>query len=116
MKKHLFTIFTLILFIVLSCSDDCEKEDPTLVLRNNGPGRADVQIKTSGGNTENVNNIEVGTTSEKRSFSPGDIEFTFSIQGVANSIEYFLHIDYCTDYVVTIQPDTTIIATKNKRD
>ena len=61
MKKLLFLIFAILTVLVSNCSDDCEKEDPTLILVNNGTGRADVQIKTSGCNTENINNVEVGT-------------------------------------------------------
>ena len=116
MKKLLFLIITVLIVLVSSCSDDCEKEDPSLILVNNGTGRADIQIKTSGGNTENINNVEVGTSSEKRSFSPGEIEFTFAIQGITNDITFFLRVDYCTDYIVTIRPDNTVIANSTKRD
>ncbi len=69
-----------IAILQISCSNECENENPTLVLVNNGTDKADIQIKTSGGNTENINNIEPGTSSEKRSFARGDIEFTISIK------------------------------------
>ena len=97
-------------FIVFSlgCSNECENQNPTVILANNGTGKADIQIKTSGGNTENINNIEPGSSSEKRSFAPGTIEFTISIQGVDAPIEYAISTSYCNDYTVTINVDNTI--------
>ncbi len=46
------------LFICLSFigCDSCDGENPSVLLINNGTGKADIQIKTSGGNTENMNN------------------------------------------------------------
>ena len=114
MKKILLlSLFTLAM-LQISCSDDCENENPTVVLVNNGTNRADIQIKTSGGNTENINNIEPGTSSEKRSFARGDIEFTISIQGVAENIVYVLPTDYCTAYAVTIKEDNTVSGSGEK--
>ena len=36
-----------------------------------------------------MNNIEPGTSSERRAFETGDIEFTMSIQGVNDDIVMF---------------------------
>ncbi len=113
MKKILFAIF--IGTVLLSaCSDDCEKENPTVVLVNNGLTKADIQIKTSGGNTENINNILPGQSSEKRSFAPGEIEFTVTIQGVQDPVEYVLAASYCTEYTVTINEDNTVSGSGRK--
>ncbi len=109
MKKifNIFLIFS-VSFIIMHCSDECESEQPTLTLINNGTGKADVQIKTSGGNTENINNIIVGTSSEKRSFAPGSIELTITIQGVPEPIEYQVSILNCNNYLLTIDPNNTV--------
>ena len=99
----------------ISCSG-CDGENPSVQLINNGTGKADIQIKTSGGNTENMNNIEPGTSSERRTFDRGDIEFTISIQGVNDDIVYVLHTDFCNDYTVTINPDNTVTSSGNQRE
>ena len=103
----LVALLGLIVFSI-GCNDGCENQNPTVKLINNGTGKADIQIKTSNGNTENINNIEPGTSSEKRSFAPGKIEFTISIQGVQDPIEYELSTSYCHDYTVTINEDNTV--------
>ncbi len=112
MKKLAIVIqlTTLLSFIVFSigCSDGCENQNPTVKLVNNGTGKADIQIKTSNGNTENINNIEPGTSSEKRSFAPGKIEFTISIQGVQDPIEYSITTLFCNDYTVAINEDNSV--------
>ena len=108
MKKT--TIMLLIVFVALivGCSDDCESQNPTVKLTNNGTDNADIQIKTSGGNTENINGVEPGTTSEKRSFAPGKIEFTISIKGEPEPIVYELVTVYCHDYTVKINEDNSV--------
>ena len=115
LRFAVYLIITGIFFLLNSCSE-CDEENPTVVLINNGTGKADIQIKTSGGNTENINNIEIGTSSEKRSFDPGDIEFTVAIQGVNDPIVYLLKISFCSDYVVTINSDNSVTETSSKRD
>jgi hypothetical protein len=91
-------------------------ENPAVRLVNNGTGKADIQIKTSGGNTENINNIEPGSSSILRSFAPGDIEFTIAIQGVDEPIEYHLKVFYCMDYTVTIYPDNSVSGSAKERE
>jgi hypothetical protein len=108
MLKLLYIAFICILISLFGCSDDCENENPTVQLVNSGTGKADIQIKTSGGNTENINNVETGTSSERRSFSPGQIEFTIAIQGVAEPLVYNLTVEYCRDYTVTINSENTV--------
>lgn len=107
MKKNKLFMFFLLVFL-MGCSDDCESEQPTVTLLNNGTAKADVQIKTSGGNTENINNIEVGRSSERRAFAPGMIEFTISIQGVNDPIEYQTTILNCNHYILTINNNNTV--------
>ena len=116
MKTLLLLTSVLLFFYISGCGDDCENENPSVQLVNNGPAKADIQIKTSGGNTENINNVMPGTKSERRNFAPGDIEFTVAIQGVNDPIVYDLKVFYCADYTVTINPDTTVSGTSTNRD
>jgi hypothetical protein len=95
--------------------DSCDGENPSVQLVNNGTGKADIQIKTSGGNTENMNNIEPGTRSERRTFDRGNIEFTISIQEVPDDIVYVLQANYCNDYTVTINPDNSVTSSGQER-
>ena len=113
MKKILFLLFIGIA-LFSACSDDCDKEDPTVVLVNNSLTKADIQIKTSGGNTENINNIQPGASSEKRSFALGEIEFTVTIQGVQDPVEYVQSTSYCTEYTVKINEDNTVSGSGKK--
>lgn len=108
MKKLSIIILQSFIILSIGCSDGCDKQDPTVKLVNNGTSKADIQIKTSNGNTENINNIEPGSSSEKRSFAPGAIEFTISIQGVQDPIEYQISTIYCNDYTVTINDDNSV--------
>ncbi len=110
MKNKVFLLGIVVLVAIFSftCSDECESEQPTVTLVNNGTGKADVQIKTSGGNTENINNIAVGTSSEQRAFAPGLIEFTIAIQGVNDPIEYTMTILNCNHYILSITQDNSV--------
>jgi hypothetical protein len=108
-------IFTFLVSVV-GCSNDCDGENPTVKLVNSGTGKADIQIKTSGGNTENINNIESGTSSAPRSFAPGEIEFTIAIQGVSDPVVYNLPVVHCVDYTVTINGDNSVSASAQERD
>lgn len=115
MKRVVVLIFFCACISFIGC-DSCEGENPSVQLINNGTGKADIQIKTSGGNTENINNIEPGTSSERRNFESGNIEFTISIQGVNDDVVYVLPADYCHDYTVTINPDNTVSSSGDERD
>ena len=115
MKLVAFLIFLCVGLSFIGC-DSCEGENPSVLLTNNGTGKADIQIKTSGGNTENMNNIEPGTSSERRSFESGNIEFTISIQGVNDDVVYVLQADLCYDYTVTINSDNSVTSSGDERD
>ena len=114
MKKTTFIISICLSLFLISCS--CDAEDPSVILTNNGTGKADIQIKTSGGNTENINNVQPGTSSERRTFRPGNIEFTISIQGVNDDIVYMLSASDCSDYIVKINTDKTVTSSGKQRE
>ena len=115
MKKLavLIPLFIALSFISIGCG--CDGENPSVVLTNNGTGKADIQVKTSGGNTININNVQPGTSSTSQTFAPGDIEFTIAIQGVADPVLYTLHSASCYDYVVTVNSDNTVTSSGNER-
>ena len=114
MKIAALLISLFICFSIVGC-DSCDGENPSVLLVNNGTGKADIQIKTSGGNTENMNNIESGTSSERRTFDRGSIEFTISIQGVPDDIVYILQANTCNDYTVTINSDNNVTSSGQER-
>ena len=112
--KYIASIIA-ISFLMLLTGCGCDGEDPSVILRNNGTDKADIQIKTSGGNTENINNVMPGTTSARRNFRPGSIEFTVSIQGVQEPVVYELQANSCNDYTVTINADNTVTSSGKER-
>lgn len=113
MKKVLFLFLLSLSFFLVSCG--CDGEDPSVQLLNNGTGKADIQVKTSDGNTENINNVLPGTVSERRTFKPGNIQFTINIQGVADPVVYVLAASDCSDYKVTIKSDNTVTSSGTDR-
>ena len=113
MKNLAFIIGLCFSLFLVGCG--CDGEDPSVMLTNNGTGKADIQVKTSNGNTENINNIMPGTSSERRTFKSGNIEFTINIQGVADPVVYVLSASTCYDYTVTIKSDNTVTASGDER-
>lgn len=110
-----FALIVVLFFSMFLAGCGCDGEDPSVILRNNGTGKADIQVKTSNGNTENINNIMPGTSSEKRTFKAGNIEFTINIQGVADPVVYVLQAGTCYDYTVTINSNNTVSASGKER-
>ena len=115
MKIITFLVSLFVFLSLMGCAG-CDGERPSVVLVNNGTGKADIQIKTSGGNTENINNVQPGTSSERRFFEPGNIEFTIAIQGVNDPVIYNLQATTCYDYTVTINPDNSVTSSGRERD
>jgi hypothetical protein len=120
-KERLMQCFSILflasyLIFITGCSDDCNLENPSVRLVNFGTAKADIQIKTSGGNTENINNIQPGSSSPARSFAPGEIDFTITIQSEEVPVAYHLNVFFCMDYTVSINPDNSVSATGEKKD
>ena len=97
-----------------SCSKKCKDGDPQARIINNGTQKASVQIKTSNGNTENINNVDPGTTSPYTSYAAGQITFTI----VVNSTPYVKIVDMskCYDYDITIDANNNITTTADDRN
>src|SRR6185295_16143445 len=84
----------------LSSCKKCKGEDPRARIVNNGTDKASVQIKTSGGNTVNINNVDQGTTSFYESYAPGSVTFTITIKGVNYVINVVM--EKCFEYDINI--------------
>lgn len=115
MKRAAYLIAVFIIISLAGIGCGCDGENPSVVLKNNGTGKADIQVKTSGGYTVNINNIQPGTSSTSESFAPGDIVFTIAIQGVADPVVYTLHSTSCYDYVVTVNSDNSVTSSGSER-
>ena len=65
---------------LISCKDNGDAP-PRFRVRNNRPTDASLQVKTSGGNTININNVKSGVTTEYQYVEPGQVDITVSIHG-----------------------------------
>jgi len=101
-------------FSMAACNN-CKNEDPRARIVNNGTDKASVQIWTTGGNTENINNIEVGQTSDWRSFAAGATNFTVSIQGEADTV-LVVNMLNCFQYDINISAQNTVTAWSEDRN
>lgn len=95
--------------IVSSCSKSCSGQNPQVRIVNNGTAKADVQVKTSGGNTININGIQSGSTSTYSSFAPGYTTFTANVGTTQKILSDTLAT--CFTYDVKIDGSNNIIIT-----
>src|SRR5688500_860869 len=114
MKRILPLVLATFLMMGLNSCKECKKEDPRARITNNGTDKASVQIMTSGGNTVNINNIDVGSTSEYASYEPGMVTFTVKITGV----DYVKTVDMltCFEYDIVIDGNNNIVSTPYDRN
>jgi len=115
-KKEINVLFKIALAIGIgfaSC-DNCSSEDPRARIINNGTDKASVQIQTSGGNTENINNIASGTSSDHVSYAAGDIQFTITVDKTA----YVLNTTMveCYEYDIYIDEDNSLRSVPTDRN
>ncbi len=111
MKKITLLLSGLALTAVLlnSCKDKCDGENPRARVLNNGTAVASVQIKTSEGNTVNINNVEPASASAYAEYAPGEIVFTITVGKIlvidtvtmANCYEYDIAIDAVNHIITT---------------
>jgi hypothetical protein len=97
------------------CSDACDQEEPRARIVNNGSDKASVQIQTSGGNTENINNIESGTMSDWRSFAAGETEFTVVVSGSTDTVVSVTMLE-CYEYSININSADQITSSAVERE
>ncbi len=105
--KILTGIATIAIFLlIINGCKDCNDENPRARVINSGTKDISVQIKTSGGNTENINNIPKGTSSEYRSFAMGFTVFTISVGN--DTYVSALQMNTCYDYDIVIDANNFI--------
>lgn len=113
-KKFIALSFFISLTVLSSCSE-CDNENPRARVSNMGTDDVSVQIKTSGGNTENINNIEPGKASEYRSYAPGEITYTIVLKSNEEVLEV-VEMDFCSDYEIIIDQNNEVKTTSTNRD
>ena len=117
MKTGKFLLFALfIAFFTLAASGckKCKGEQPRARITNNGTQKASVQVKTSGGNTININNVDPGTSSEYASYAPGQVTFTITVNN-ANYVKT-TDISTCFQYDIAIDRANAITVTGTDRN
>ena len=99
---------------VVSCKKGCDGEDPQARIINNGTHKAGVQIKTSGGNTVNINDVEAGTSSAYSSYAAGATTFTLKV----SNVDYVKTVSMgdCYDYDIAIDANNNITVTPSSRE
>lgn len=114
--KNLF-LFSIIISATLTLNSckKCKGENPRAMIINQGAEVVSVQIKTSGGNTENINNIAPGTSSELRSFAPGITKFTIAI-GNQSEAMYEYQLMECYDSKITIDAYNNVSLVSDSRN
>jgi hypothetical protein len=100
-KSLLPALFTSLFALVASGCNKCKDENPQARITNNGTQKASVQVKTSGGNTININNVDPGTSSAYASYAPGQVTFTIAV----NNTSYVKTTDISTCYQYDIAID-----------
>lgn len=103
-----------LLVVALSSCKKCKNEDPRARITNNGTKVASVQIKTSNGNTENINNVDAGTSSDYKSYAPGEITFTITVDKI-NYVKA-VQMTQCYEYNIAIDANNTITTTPTDRN
>ena len=104
---------SLVTLTTTSCKK-CKDEDPRARIANNGSQVASVQVKTSGGNTVNVNNVAAGVTSDYANYAAGQTTFTLKV----NNVDYAKTFDAskCHEYTIAIDRNNVITVTDTDRN
>ncbi|MSP58223.1 MAG: hypothetical protein EXR17_05100 [Flavobacteriaceae bacterium] len=107
MKNSFLMILLAGLFtITMNGCKKCKNEDPRAKILNNGTQKASVQIKTSGGSTVNINNVDPSTSSSYSGYAAGQVTFTIKV----NNVDYVKTVDMinCYDYDIAIDANNNI--------
>lgn len=105
--KFFFAVVLAVLFaFTLDSCKKCKNDQPSARIINNGTQKADVQVKTSGGNTININNVAPGTSSPYASYAPGQVTFTITV--ASNNYVKAVDVANCYDYDISIDGNNNI--------
>jgi len=105
-NKALVILFLGMIPMNFSGCDKCKGEDPAARIVNNGTETASVQIKTSGGNTVNLNNVDPESSSEYVTYAPGEVVFTITIS--QTELIDTVMLSECYYYDIVINSDNSI--------
>ncbi|WP_460924699.1 hypothetical protein [Pontibacter brevis] len=114
MKSLYLLLMLFFASVTLSSCDKCDGEQPRARIINNGTKEASVQIKTTGGNTENLNNVPAGTTSDFRNYAAGAITFTITVDKAVR--EETVQMSECYEYDITVDGNNNITTTPRDRN
>ena len=114
-SKIIQCILGLLVYVSLTSCGGCKEDPPRARILNNGTVEVSAQIKTSGGNTENINNISPGSASDYKSYSSGEVTFTITPKSSADLIQTVI-VANCTDYDITLNQENQIIVVPTERD
>jgi hypothetical protein len=114
MKTLVTGLVVLVFALSMGCSKKCNNEQPRARILNNGTTVADVQIKTSDGNTVNINGVAPATASAYSSYAAGVITFTITV----NKIPYvkLVTVGNCYDYDIAIDATNNITISAKDRN
>ena len=108
--RYLHTIlFCCLLVGILSCGKD--PSPPQFRVKNDRASKASLQVKTSAGNTVNINNVEPGSTSVYQQVAAGQVDITVQITGVSG--DYTSTFNAQNDQTFTIVVANTTPPTVN---
>jgi hypothetical protein len=113
-KITLIAVLAGLFAITLNSCKKSTNEDPRARIINNGTQKASVQIKTSNGNTVNINNVDPGTASTDSSYAAGQVTFTITVSN--NNYVKILDIGNGYDYDIAIDANNTITSVSIRRN
>ncbi|MEO6355906.1 MAG: hypothetical protein ABIU77_13570 [Ferruginibacter sp.] len=117
MKKIKFTLMLVSVALFAITLNSCKKsanQDPRARIINNGTQKASVQIKTSNGNTVNINNVDPGTSSAYSGYAAGQVTFTITVNN-SNYVK-ILDIGNGYDYDIAIDANNIITSISTHRN
>ena len=117
MKKIKFTLMIVLAGLFAITLNSCKKsanENPRARIINNGTQKASVQIKTSNGNTVNINNVDPSASSAYSSYAAGQVTFTITVNN-SNYVK-ILDIGNGYDYDIAIDANNNITSISIRRN
>jgi len=105
--NRVILIFLVAIFAIalVGCSTNPDTP-PRFRVRNDRTTDASLQVKTSGGNTININNVKPNTTSEYQEVATGLVEITATIQGQTGSFTASFIAGVNSSYTVVVANTT----------
>lgn len=113
-KNFAAILITVFAITGLSSCNKCKNEDPSARIINNGTENGSVQIKTSEGNTININNVEPGSSSPYTSYAAGSVTFTITVSN--NDYVDTVQMEDCYNYDIAIDANNNITTTAIDRN